>query len=232
MNRLSQSLANAKESLEEFKRDRRFKKANQQRQQQIDLQVALSKCRGKLEVCQKDYKQIIKASCIAIQEGMNTGMDTLVQQQMLWDASLGYMLVRDAIYSLRTVNTSDSISHAYDMLDEAIGLVTHKKSSFFKKFRAQQDVDKAGFISSSASVRDKEEMLNQFFDALIMSGDIEECIKSAQNPRAVNARRINAFANQETEMDDVARRLRELREQQQEPSYTPVGYDDLTPPED
>ena len=191
---IASTLEKAKVSLEEIKRDKRFKKANLQRKEAVDLQVSLANCRGQLEICMKDFNRTIKTQSRNVREGDATGMDTLLQAQMLWDSAIGYMLVRDAIFSLKSINTSSSVSHAYEMLDEAVRILTGKNSSFFSRFGSEQERNRFGFITSTAALREKEDMLDTFFEELKMTGDIERCIENARDMRSIEAARRNAYA--------------------------------------
>lgn len=195
---LASSLESVKEKLKKIQRDRKFKKANLERAKQVDLQVALADCRGDLAVCQKDFKHTIQQQSESISEGIRTGKDTLLQEDMLYSAALGYMLVEDAIYSLKSINTTNSVAHAYDLLDEATRVVTGKSSGFLRKYAKEQERNRYGFMTSQASLREKEELLESFFEELKLTGDIDECLANAKNPRETEAMRRGAYAGGKT----------------------------------
>lgn len=183
------SLESAKEKLKKIQRDCKFKKANQERAKQVDLQVALADCRGELAVCQKDFKHTIQQQSESISEGIRTGKDTLLQEGMLYDAALGYMLVEDAIYSLTSINTSNSVAHAYELLDEATRVISGKNSGILRRYAKEQERNRYGFMTSQAALKEKEELLDSFFEELKLTGDIDECLANAKNPRETESAR-------------------------------------------
>lgn len=215
-------LDDAKARLHEIKRKYKFKQARKAREQAVDLQVALAECRGKLETCRKDLNRTIKTQSRNIGEGVKEGADTIIQEQILWDAAIGYMLVRDAIFALKTINSHDSVSHAYDMLDAAVKQMSVKKSGGFKPLMVHSEKDRNayGYINSGKAVKEKEEMLDTFFEQLKVTGDIDECLAGARNPAARQADLRRAYtqgsmsselntdgAVPDSEMDELMGRL-------------------------
>lgn len=190
---IQDSLKAAKAKLEVMMKDRRFKKANLKREEQIDLMTAQAACRGKLELCQRDFDRIIREQSRYIREGQAIGADTLIQEQMLWDAAIGYMMVRDAIYSLRTINTHTSLAHAYDMLDLVTKTTSGKKSGL--PLKTIRDRNIYGYVTSSAAYQEKTELLDTFFEELKTTGKIEDCLNHLQNPGSREAAVRNACAN-------------------------------------
>lgn len=188
------SLERAKDKLKKIQRDRKFKKANLERERQVDLQVALADCRGELTVCQKDFKHTIQQQSESISVGIRTGKDTALQEKMLYEAALGYMLVEDAIYSLTSINTANSVSHAYELLDEATRVISGKSDGFLHKYAKEQERNRFGFATSQATLKAKEELLDSFFEDLKITGDIEACLATARNPRETESER-RAYAN-------------------------------------
>lgn len=188
---IQDSLKAAKAKLDETMRDRRFKKANLAREEKIALQTAQAMCRGKLEVCQRDFERIIREQSRYIREGQAIGADTLIQEQMLWDAAIGYMLVKDAIYALRTIGNHNSLSHAYDMMDLATKHMSGKKSGL--PLKTVKDRNVYGFVTSDAAYKAKSDLLDSFFEELKVTGKIEECLEHAQHPVQREASLRNAY---------------------------------------
>ena len=174
-------LEDAKNALKEMKRQHGFKKANAARLKAAELQASLAKCRGKLEACKKDFNRTIGIQCRYIQEGRQLGADTTIHEQMLWDAAVGYLLVRDAIFSLRTVSTFDSVNHAYAMLEKAVDVMAgrHKHAS---KPVVNRSREVFGYVTNDASLEEKQALLDGFFETLKVTGDIEGCLENARTP--------------------------------------------------
>jgi hypothetical protein len=197
---ISDILEDAKAYLEQLKKKYKFKKANLQREEQAELQASLAKCRGKLEICKNDFNRTIGTQSRNIADGLRIGADTRIQEKMLWDAAVGYMLVRDAIYALKTINSFDSVSHAYDMLDAAAKQMSGKKSKF-PSFGPSKERNSYGYITSATAVKEKETLLESFFDRLKVTGDIEECLGLVRNNGAVTEDGLS-------EIDEMMRQIK------------------------
>ena len=194
---LNETLDAAKVSVKEIMKNRRYKKANLERQEAVQLQADLMKCRGKLEVCKKEFNRTIVNQSKSIRDGQAEGHDTLIQQQMLWDAAIGYMLVRDAIFALKSISSHDSIAHAYDMLEEATKQMAGKggKLPKFLRIKSSKERNTYGYVTSSAALKAKEDQLDTFFEALKETGDIEGCLTSVINPAAKEAELRKAYTS-------------------------------------
>ena len=203
---ISDTLDDVKSSVKEIMRKCRFKKANMERQESAELQSSLAKCRGKLEICRKDFARGIKAQSRNIAEGRQAGMETIIHEQMMWDAAIGYMLVSDAIFALKSISTYDSIAHAYEMLDAATKQISGKKSGLggIVHIGSTKERNSYGYITSSAAVKGKEELLNSFFERLKVTGDIEACLEAAKDPAAYQAELRGAYTDRSALAADPA----------------------------
>lgn len=174
---------NAKRSLEELKRNRRFKKANRDREETVQLQADIMKCRGQLEICRKDFIRSIKTQQRNIEEGRREGMDTFIHEQTMWNAALGYMLVRDAIFALKSVSSYDSVARAYEMLDAATKQMSGKKGTLSATTGTKSTKKRSeyGQITSASVIKEKEEILSGFFEQLKRTGDIEACMDALRS---------------------------------------------------
>lgn len=198
MSVITNKIEEAKKALEELKRNRKFKKANAARAEAAELQVQLATCRGKLEVCKNDFNRTIRHEAKSIAEGVQMGADTVIQEQTMWDAAIGYMMVRDAIYSLKSISTFDSVNHAYDMLETAVDLMADRKhsSSSIPKIVGRRGRNVYGYITSNTALQQKQEILDSFFEELKRSGNIEECLALSRNPMDVAAARKSGDLNE------------------------------------
>ena len=197
---ISDTLDDVKASVKELMRKHKFKNDNKDRQKAAELQSALAKCRGKLELCRKDFARSIRTQSKNIAEGQRMGMETVIHEQMMWDAAIGYMLVNDAIFALKSISTYDSIAHAYEMLEAATRQMSGKKSglSGIVQIGSTKERNSYGYITSSAAVKEKEELLNTFFEQLKAAGDIEACLEAARNPAARQAQLRGAYTGGST----------------------------------
>lgn len=210
---LMEKLEDAKATLEQAKRNRNFKKANAKREAAAELLYTLGQCRGKLEVSQSEFRRTIQVQSRNIQQGRKNHQDTLIQEQILWDAAIGYMLVKDAIYALKSVTSYDSVAHAYDLLDAAMRQIAGKKNGLgdFLRIKSKKDRNEYGYITSDAAVKDKEALLESFFEELKVTGDIDACMEKATYPETRQVERAkgaaertggNAFADALNDLPD------------------------------
>ena len=203
---VSTMLDDAKNSLADLKRKYKFKKANDSRKEAAELQSSMAKCRGQLEICTKEFKRTITTQCRNIAEGKKQHADTLIQEQILWDAAIGYMLVKHAIYAIKTINSHDSISHAYDMLDAAVAQMSGKKNKLLDipHLKKPKDRNAYGYIASGSAVKEKEMLLDSFFETLKETADIDACLESAYNMNNITS----ASSRNDAGADDLAERLK------------------------
>ncbi len=238
---ISDTIRDVKNSLEEIKRKYRFKKSRMVREDAVELQVTLTKCRGKLEICKKDFNRVINIQSKNINEGKKVGADTIIQEQILWDAAIGYMLVRDAIFALETITSYDTVSHAYEMLDAAIKQAAGKKTTFTSGIKVSNTKERNayGYVTSTAALKDKEEQLNCFFEELKQLGDIEARLANARQPGALQAEQRFAYSEGkepvQSDVDQYMNRLNSLADTPSAPTNFEQGLGDMMdihPPKD
>lgn len=206
----------AEKKMEKAAKKHRYNQANREREDQIDLMTAQAMCRGKLEVCQRDFERTIRQQSNSIREGAAIDADTSIQEQILFDAAVGYILVREAIYSLRSINSHHSVSHAYDMMDLATKQMSGKKSGLPLKSIRSRNI--YGYVTSETAYQIKCDVVSSFFDELIETGDIEECLSRAQRP-----------GTREANMRDSYTHDSDLPARDPEPVYDNSGRADVAP---
>lgn len=202
---ISEKLDDAKRTLAELKKKHRYKKANAAMANNVELQVELGKCRGRLEVCLKDFNRVIQAQSKNITEGRRGGFDTLLQEQQLWDASIGYMLVKDAIFALKTIGNHDAIANAYEMLEAAVKQMSGKGSKLrhMPQIGILRDRGVYKKLTSQDAIQEKEQLLDAFFETLKETGDIEGCLSGMEHPGAIDAsRRVGTASTSASELRD------------------------------
>lgn len=212
---ISDMIWEVQSSLKEIKRKNKFKKARMAHEEAVELQVTLGQCRGKLEICKKDLNRAINTQSRNITDGLKKGTDTIIQQQIMWDAAIGYMLVRDAIYALETISSYDSVSHAYEMLDAAMKQMAGKKSGFPRmKVGSTKERNAYGYITSSAALKEKESILEGFFEQLKTQGDIEARLAEARLPGDRQAEQRHAYTTEANKISsassDIEARMKRL----------------------
>ncbi len=204
-------LNDAKKMLHDIMRKRKFKKANLDRAERAELTAELAKCCGKINACKTNFRSAIREQHRHIAEGRRMGYDTIPQEQIMWDAALGYMLVEDAEFALKSLASYDSMTRAYSMLDQAMLHMTGKKSKLGKKrLAADSDRDGFGYLNSEEVQAEKEELLDSFFEQLKVSGDIEACLKAAKNPTIAEGDRRTAYVTGNTAAPAAGDRFSQL----------------------
>ena len=119
MSSITDKINDAKKALDNAMRDRRFKKERMAREKRAEYVAEVAICSGKLTACKNDLSRAIRQQSSYITEGAKQGCDTTLQEQNLKDSAIGYMLLNDAIYALRSINNSNDIEYAYRILDVA-----------------------------------------------------------------------------------------------------------------
>ena len=185
----------SRRALEEYLRRWKFKKANAERARTAELQAAQIKCRGQLEVCKKDFSRLIRQQSATIREGTSLGMDIELNKQVLWDAAIGYMMVKDAIFALNSVNSFDGVNKAYGVMGAVLDNIIEreKKALPISGIRIRIKRNAEGGITFEDAVNAKAELLTSFFDTLVETGDIEACMESAKTPAAVSSERRASY---------------------------------------
>lgn len=192
---MENKIADIKALIHDMSRNIKWKKLNKDREEQVKLQAALAKCRGQMEACLKDFNRTIRQQARSIAEGKAMGAETTINEQIMWDSAIGYMLVKDALFSLKSISTQDSVSHAYEMLDAAIDLMTGKQKTFvLPKLGGNRERNAYGYITSEGALRQKNDYLDTFFEKLKETGDIEGCLAISRGVAEVDADRLSAYA--------------------------------------
>ena len=222
-------LTDAKDALQELLRKHKFKKANDNREAAAQLQADLAKCRGRLETCKEDFDHIIRTQTAYIAEGEAGGHDVAIQEQTLKEAAVGYLLVRDAIYALKSISTHDSVTHAYDVLNAAVEQMTGKSKRLLRlpQFYIAKERNEYGYITSQTALQQKTEMVEGFFATLKETGDIEACLNGAKNAEMNAAQRRQAVSGGAALADDAAELAARLSGISDAPQDIEITADDL-----
>lgn len=193
MSKISDLLADVQDKLDKIRRDKRFKKARLNMDDIVALRSALVTCSGQLAICKNDFELTIRDQARNIREGESIGADTRIQGEILENAAIGYLLVKDAIYALKSVQRSDTVTQAYNTLDVAIDLMTDRtrKLPAPGRIRRLKEREVFGGVTSENAVAQKRLIVSQIFEALKGTGDIESCLQNVGNPSAVRADRLS-----------------------------------------
>ena len=193
----------SKKALDELRRDKNFRSQNKEREDEKKLQMALGACRGKLEISRTEFERSIRNHSKSIKKGLKEGRDILLLEQTLWDAAIGYMLVSDAIFALESINSYDSVERAYELLDEAVKIMTGKaKPKESLNLGKQRGRGVYGHVTSKTAIKRKEDMLESFFSELKESGDIEACLDAYRNEQT-----RDSILSETDSVDDLPNRL-------------------------
>lgn len=178
-------LEQAQKQMEKLKKAYRYSKANASREAAAKLQYERTVCRSQLEANKKNVERVIREQSRNVRNGRAEHQDTSIQQDLVHEAALSYLLLVDAIYALTTVSSYDSISYAYDVLDAAIAYMSGKprrmrKISALPVLGTNKRRSAYTALTSRERVLEKESICQQMMPALIESGNIEECLRQVQ----------------------------------------------------
>ena len=169
----------AKKKLEAIKKNHRYRKANKDRAVMAEITYEIAKCAGDLGACLKDFKYTIEEQSFAVRKGRAECYPTQIQEGQLRDAAIGYMLVKDALFVLKSVSSYDSVENAYILLDAATGKITGERVFPFFSGSKKPKREEYAFLNSQEAYQKKQEMYDSFVEKLIDTGDIEACIEEA-----------------------------------------------------
>ena len=180
---MKERIIQAQNSLEAFMKKRRFAKANRARELSIEERCLYTDCYGKLNESLANFTYTIQAQVNHIRVGKAEHRSTVVQEGQLWDAAIGYMLVKDAMYAMDSLYDQHSLNYAYDLLNGAVSFMNGKKpkTSRFTGIRMMLKKNQVGHLSSEEAISEKEALLETFFEELKRTGNIDECIRNAHN---------------------------------------------------
>ena len=176
---VSDKLHNVKKKLDNIKKNHRYRKSNKDRAVQAEITYEIAKCAGDLGACLKDFKYTIEEQSEFVRKGRAESYPTQVQEGQLRDAAIGYMLVKDALFVLKSVSSYDSVENAYILLDAATGKITGEKVFPFFSGSKKPKREEYAFLNSQEAYQKKQEMYDCFVEKLIDTGDIEACIAEA-----------------------------------------------------
>ncbi len=178
---IKEMISSAKKKIEQIKKNYHFKSENERRKKEAQLTEELMICAGDLGVCRSTYERAVRRQSEEIREGMANGYPVTVQKNLLMDAAVGYMIVKEALFVIQSVATYDSIVDAYALLDMAAKTITGEKMKRPKKSKRPSREEYA-FLNSFETVEAKKRIVTSsgFMDMLIATGDIEKCIEAAR----------------------------------------------------
>ena len=104
---LSETIKSTSDYIEGMKKKLRHKYSKKLFQNAVDISVEINECVGKMTFCQNEFRRVIKRQSAAIKQGREEGYTTAVQESMLENAAVGYLLVKEALYAwirLRVIN--------------------------------------------------------------------------------------------------------------------------------
>lgn len=178
---ITDKIEEIKTTLKKLSQEREFKVANKERERKIKMQASIMKCRGQLGASLNDFRRNIRSHVDYLNSGKHSEVDIALREQLLWDACISYMLVRDAINAIETVSSSVNIEYSYKLLDTAIALMNGKK----KKTPSYNGLTKGkvryDYIKSDDVLKNKTMILESIFEDIKATGDIEACLDAAEN---------------------------------------------------
>lgn len=178
---MKDAIESVKKKIEKIKRNHQFSRANRKRDWEAKLTKELMDCAGDLGVCRGQYEIAIRRQSEEIREGLAKGYPVAIQKNLLMNAAVGYLVVKDALFVIRSVSTYDSIENAYALLDMATKTITGEKVKK-PKIGKHPTREEYAFINSFETLEAKEKIVNSngFMEMLIATGNIEKCMAAAQ----------------------------------------------------
>ena len=148
------------------------------RNKQVNETLELMECAGELAVCENELKKIIRIQSRAVREAREEIFDESMQLKTVKEAAIGFMLIRDARFAVKTMNSRDSFQIAHDMLESAAYTIQGDSDSA-KRVLTRQAKKHKGYehLYSDDAYKKKNDILEEILEGLIETGDIELCLK-------------------------------------------------------
>ena len=244
---MKDAIESVKKKVAQIKRNHQFSRDNKKRQWDAHLTKELMDCAGDLGVCRGKYEMAIRRQSEEIREGLAKGYPVAVQKNLLMNAAVGYMVVKDALFVIRSVSTYDSIENAYALLDMATKTITGEKVKK-PKLRRHPTREDYAFLNSFETLEAKEKIVNSngFMEMLIATGDIEKCMAAAREQGGVEPQQCEPamplepqLENNDTPTDLSPEDMKTLKMMQQSNSWSsrqsfsmpmPIGGTETPPP--
>lgn len=192
---INEMIGNVKKTLKKILRNRKYKKELDEHNRNVDMLQSLMKCSGELNQCKSSYLAAIRQQQRNIRSGMEEGFDTQPQKNLLKEAALGYLVVEDAMFSLKSMGSYNQMVRAYALLDAITKDVTGKKGRLSKRRQFEDDNgdDLISQFNSAEVVSQLEMKLNNYLDELLVTRDIEGCMKKIRlsSPTATRSEQGN-----------------------------------------
>lgn len=191
---INEKLEGVKSKLQKIIKEKKYRKANLEREEKAELLATVALCNGELNTCLNSFEIAIRNQCSNIIEGRNEGYDTTSMETTLKGAAIGYLLVKDAMFMLRSVTTYESVIRAYDLLDKA-GFDLNRKKRLFgttgsELKKARKDIK--DYVDSETVAAAKKDIVESIFEELIETSDIEQCIKSRREASRTKSKTTTA----------------------------------------
>lgn len=171
----------------EIVKDAKRHAANEKLDKEIALKNNILLFTGHLKNCNQLLAQDMKRQARLINEGRQNGFTIPKEEALLRETITSYLMIREAIYHLSTVNVLNDIGHAFGILDSATKQLSKLDSSI--------KLPKAGKLRKAArSKADEYETLQavterhtsnaeMIFNSVLQGMPIEEAIKLHMNKR-------------------------------------------------
>jgi len=168
-----------KRKIERMMRDRQFRREGKFFEWKCKYSEQLLTCSGELNVCKKIFELVISETAKSVRQGLEEVRNVELQKLELKNAAIGYMIMDDATFALRSVNSYDAINMAYESLDMAERRL--KGESPRKNLRIFGRHPERGSVQSILENADIEEERLKIYSAieseLTESGNIEQALK-------------------------------------------------------
>lgn len=170
--------SNVKYRIEKMMKDKQFKKEAKFFDWKCKYSMELNECAGELNLCRQMFSMIAFSAAKDIKQGEDEFRDTSLQEAELKNAFLGYLMMDDALYTLKSINDYDAITSAYESLDRAEKRIKGEKAkknlgTFFRK------PDREGVkatLENEVLDEKREKIYSEVKDELKATGNIEQTL--------------------------------------------------------
>ena len=174
---INTKLNSIKDTIDDIMRSSAYRRARQDLAAQAQVISRIAFCAGELNCCKVELQSIIRHESLLWRQAKQLGFANEMQDALVWEASVKYMLVEEAIFFLNSTSDFDRLQCACKHITNVIGQMDGA-GAYWGLFRRGEKIARPliGEMFEENAVSAKSKYLNEFYKNVLATGDIERCL--------------------------------------------------------
>lgn len=190
---LDQVIKETEKKVKKMQRTYRHIKEEHKVEKRLELLEKIQGCIGELAECQVILRLNVCQQAAKVCEGRKKGFDTSLEEKILKESSLGYLLADETIYALRAIASYEDLNLACRAMERIVDMISkqennpnaNKKDLLGRVSKMPKDgfgVARSTYndVASEKKVLSHNDMIDGFFERLIETGDLVSLIDEAR----------------------------------------------------